>query len=334
MAIGEAWVFDVETGAEIATIPNVSGKAVRLSPNGSQLAAQTVEAGVLNGIAIFDIATGDRVRLMDGMCSWDPDLLAAAAFSTDGTIGDCQDGELGGDATDLAWSLDGSMLAFAGGSSQQFRVWDAASGAVLFTSEKLGTPGFALSALQFSPDSSELAVSSKTGMWVHDTETWAEKAMVTHTGRPSWVIRYTPDGSQIVTAQAHSGSVRVYDTETYGEIDYRPSGAQNRDLGLSSDGLLAALASKQGTVLVIDLVSGDTLEIIDRVGKDITNVEFIDDDRHLIITGSTGPIEIVTLEPTELVDIGRSRISRPFTPLECETYLIDPCPTLEEIRNG
>ena len=333
MAAGNALIFEVPTGAEVMRIPDVSGKVVRLSPDGSLLAAQTMEAGVLSSVAVFDVATGNRLVTMDGMCSWDPDVLAAAPFSADGTIGDCEEGELAGDVTDLAWSSDGSQLAMAGGSSQRFRVWDSRTGDVLFTSERLGFFTFALSAIQFRPDGSEVAVSSKTGMWVYDTDSWTEIQKVTHTGRPSWVIRYTPDGAQIVTAQAHSGSLRIYDADTYDETNHRASGSQSRDLALSSDGSLVALSSKEGAIYVIDMESGETVEIIDRVGMDITNVEFIDRDRHLIITGSTGPIEIVTLDAVELLDIARSRASRSFTATECETYLIDPCPTLDQTRN-
>ena len=40
----------------------------------------------------------------------------------------------------------------------------------------------------------------------------------------------------------------------------------------------------------------------------------------------------VTLDPNELVDIARLRISRSFTTDECDFYRLDPCPTLTDMR--
>jgi hypothetical protein len=42
----------------------------------------------------------------------------------------------------------------------------------------------------------------------------------------------------------------------------------------------------------------------------------------------------VMTDTEELLDIARERITRGFTDTECNTYHIDPCPTLKEIRQG
>lgn len=42
----------------------------------------------------------------------------------------------------------------------------------------------------------------------------------------------------------------------------------------------------------------------------------------------------MTVDPDTLVRTARERLTRTFTPSECSTYNIDPCPTLEEIRAG
>lgn len=44
--------------------------------------------------------------------------------------------------------------------------------------------------------------------------------------------------------------------------------------------------------------------------------------------------EILTIDSTELVQIARDRITRGFTDQECEFYRLDPCPTLEELREA
>ena len=46
-----------------------------------------------------------------------------------------------------------------------------------------------------------------------------------------------------------------------------------------------------------------------------------------------GDIIIVTIDGAELLNIARDRITRSFTQLECDTYRIDPCPTLIDIRS-
>ncbi len=42
----------------------------------------------------------------------------------------------------------------------------------------------------------------------------------------------------------------------------------------------------------------------------------------------------MTLDVETLLETARSRLTRTFTPEECNTYDIDPCPTLEELRVG
>ena len=44
---------------------------------------------------------------------------------------------------------------------------------------------------------------------------------------------------------------------------------------------------------------------------------------------------VVSLDPVELAALGRDRVTRAFTEVECETYSVHPCPTtLSELRGG
>jgi hypothetical protein len=49
---------------------------------------------------------------------------------------------------------------------------------------------------------------------------------------------------------------------------------------------------------------------------------------------ATGEVRKLTTDTEELLDIARQRVTRGLTGTECETYRIDPCPTLDEIRQG
>ncbi len=329
---GVAIVFDLDTGDELSRVPNAGGKVARLSPNGMRLAVQSiVGSGTgLGSVWIHDVGTSSPPVELQGNCNWEP-----YGFFFDG--GDSEECAFGGDPfaadiTDLDWSPDGGLLAAAAGRSQRVVVWDTTSGDIEFVTDQLGIWPF--SSIQFSPDGSLLAASSKTGMWVFDTSDWSEVAMVTHPGRPSWAMRFTPDGSEIVTAQAHRGVLRIYDTTTWEERDISTGRGQSRDLAISQSGRLVALANNIGLVHIIDIETEEIVETYPLPGTDITNVEFINGDRDLLVTDAFGPIDVLTLDTDELMREARTRLSRTFTETECATYQIDPCPTLGEVRTG
>jgi WD40 repeat protein len=105
-------------------------------------------------------------------------------------------------------------------------------------------------------------------------------------------------------------------------------------MAVSDDETMVALADREGNVHVLALATGELLDLISPDDRDITNVEFIDDDRHLLITGANGPIEIITLDAEELLQIARDRISRTFTAAECERFELSLCQTLADLRVG
>ncbi|MCL1692613.1 MAG: protein kinase [Actinomycetia bacterium] len=328
---GVAIVFDTTDGQELARIENAGGKVVRLSPDGSRLAVQSVtESGVgLGSVKIHDLQSPLESTAMQGNCEWEPSGL----FWT----GDSEDCSFGGDifaadVTDLHWSPNGRWLAATAGRAQRVIVWDAATGDVVFLTEQLGAYPF--SSVQFNPDGSMLSASGKAGTWTFDTSDWSEVAMVTHPGRPSWAMRYTPDGSQLITAQAHRGQLRIFDTGTWEQRDISTGRGQSRDMTISSDGRIVALATNIGLIHIVDIETGTILETYPLPDTDVTNVEFIDNDRHLLITTAFGPVEVLTLDIDELIRESKSRLSRTFTDTECSTYNIDPCPTLEELQTG
>ncbi|MEA2009453.1 MAG: protein kinase [Actinomycetota bacterium] len=323
---GVAVVFDASTGSEVARIVDAGGKVARLSPDGTQLAVQSVtQSGAgLGPIVIHNLVAHSDIVEMKGACEWEPPMGTSEGCGFVGL-------PFAIDVTDLHWSPDGTRLAATSGRAQRVIVWDTASGDVEYVTDQLGFYPF--SSVQFSPDGALLAASSKTGMWVFSTEDWSEIAMVSHPGRPSWAMRFTPDGSEVVTAQAHRGQLRIYDTSTWKERDIATGLGQSRDMAISGDGRLVALANNVGVVHVVELETGVVLETYPLPGTDITNVEFID-NAHLLVTAAFGPVEVLTLDTEELIREARTRLNRTFTSAECATYNIDPCPTLDELRNG
>ena len=68
--------------------------------------------------------------------------------------------------------------------------------------------------------------------------------------------------------------------------------------------------------------------------RGVGGVDFLSDQRLAVVDNNSGRLRLYTIDPDELLDIARSRVTRGFTETECMQYNIDPCPTLEEIRKG
>jgi len=47
-----------------------------------------------------------------------------------------------------------------------------------------------------------------------------------------------------------------------------------------------------------------------------------------------GAIIALTTETQDLIAAARSKVTRTLTTVECRDFDIDPCPTLEDIKNG
>jgi hypothetical protein len=54
-------------------------------------------------------------------------------------------------------------------------------------------------------------------------------------------------------------------------------------------------------------------------------IEFIDNDHLLVTSSNASQAIVITLDPAELLNIARSRLTRSFTIEECDTYGVDPC---------
>ena len=80
-----------------------------------------------------------------------------------------------------------------------------------------------------------------------------------------------------------------------------------------------------------------SLETRDTHSRDVRGVggvDFISNDRLAVVDNNSGSLRLFTIDPVELLEIARARVTRGHTETECKKYNIDPCPTLEEIRTG
>lgn len=141
---------------------------------------------------------------------------------------------------------------------------------------------------------------------------------------------FSADGHRLYIADDLS-DVGVLDTETWAEIARlgRGQGGSLQDIAITGD--IAATVGADNVVRAWDLATEDVLLEV-RLGIPVSNVEFIDES-HIMVVTLDGEILIFTLDPEELKSIALDRLTRGLSEEECSIYDIDPCPTLEEMRN-
>jgi WD40 repeat protein len=207
----------------ILITPGVS--SIAFSPDGQFLAV-----GQLNGIAIYDPATGEQVHPFKGT----PAAVMALAFRPDGRF-------LSANASDptlkvwdvaeqkptltiphdsnhnatVAVSPNGRLIASPGPveTEHTVKIWEAQTGAVLKTLK--GHVGYVWK-VAFSPDSRYLA----SGSWDSTVKVWNLKALdsadpVTLRGHTGFIysLAFSPDGRRLASASgyANQGEVKVWD---------------------------------------------------------------------------------------------------------------------------
>ena len=121
------------------------------------------------------------------------------------------------------------------GYAQDYQTWGLPDGA----KARLGK-GW-ISDIAYSPDGTRLAVASSIGIWIYDTETFTEVALLTgHTGYVN-AVAYSPDPDRkILISGGADNTVRVWNTDT-GELLHTMDlkgrdGSSVKDVAFSPDG--------------------------------------------------------------------------------------------------
>jgi WD40 repeat protein/DNA-binding SARP family transcriptional activator len=232
---------------------------------------------------------------------------------------------------DAVFSPDGSFIG-TGGADGMAKLWDANTGEMI---RLFAGHTDVIHRISFDPDGSLLATAS----WDDTAKIWRVSSgellyTLSAGGGDVKNAEFSPDGKLLVTAH-EDGIARIWDVSMVGaEFPNEPYVVRTLvghnstvwDASFSPNGEQLATISFDGTVRLWDAESGN--EMLAWSGNNNgPDLEFSPDGRHLAVTSGDGTVRVFILSLEELISLAKSRLTRSFTPAECQKYLRrDSCP--------
>jgi WD40 repeat protein len=186
----------------------------------------------------------------------------------------------------------------------------------------------------FSADGRYVATNTDGAIQIWDTSTGAELGSIEDYDLTGTTVRWTPDGSLLIVA-GYNGIINVFDVEML--LD----GVSDRDAIVrripAHDTLPIVVDLKDGFLITVTKEGGEptkvwNLETGALVGEfatagegDFVAAAFHPTEPKLYAEVGADQIGIFTLDPDELMEIARSRLSRTLTEEECQLYLRRSC---------
>jgi hypothetical protein len=159
-------------------------------------------------------------------------------------------------------------------------------------------------------------------------------ALDRNTGERVWFGK-APLGEEIsrsgklLVFPTEGGGLRIVETDSWTEIAIGDDFGNVRGISFSPDESKVALGNTD-RLIIFDLEELTTAQVLEVPA--VQSVYWIDDET-LAIGTEDGVWGVVSLSTDDLIGQIRSGLRRTFTAAECATYRIDPCPTLNEVRN-
>ena len=219
----------------------------------------------------------------------------------------------------LAASADGTAIVARPGGDADWLFFSAETGEIVGREAVDAPPGI----LTFSDDwvmgfnhNVIYAIDRQTGETLLDFPADAIRGDISQSGR--------------LAAIKDVGNVVIVDTETWDARKIELGLGDLRAISISPDDSLLAVGDEQA-IHIVDL-GNDT--VIQSVGVPRASDVYWLSANEILVGTSDGSWATVSLDVQNLIDEVRASMLRGFTPQECLTYRIDPCPTLEDIKSS
>jgi WD40 repeat protein len=211
-----------------------------------------------------------------------------------------------GDFTKLAFSPDGALVTacrlFAtadGVELDEVRLWDVTSGRLTKTLDRCH-------AFDFSPDSRQLAVLSRSKCVLYDLKDWTKEKLVKPLGDAITVV-FSADGSSLVGVVVNEGNYRLRSVS----IESGEQTAQSRSLdqpfytiAISPDGSLLATGHDGGNVILWDAQSLDVRTRLQTAVRGLAH-PFFSPDGKMIAAGCQETGDVVIWNVADRQEIAR-----------------------------
>ena len=316
-------VFKIDTGEILSQFIDYGSQFFALTPDGGAVIYQRSYPSdpdmpdgewVVGPIVVRDVSTATIRSELEGLCSYlvpedcpalPPELPYAEWIGR------------------ISVTPDGRRVA-AGGDSMAVSVWDLDSGSIVSTLGPFEVYG--VSGATIHPDGTKVAVRlccDRVTVVALDGSVLAELPFDPPAAGPGNVV-FNPEGTLLATG---GRSLAVYDTRNWSPLwqsDAHDGGVLHLDF--SPDGQFIVTTGSDGFVRLWNAADGTRLQEIS-LGDDWAKAVAFTDDHHVVIGTFSGLVAGLTFDVNELLEIGRSRLTRTLTEQECQTYLhLDACP--------
>ena len=133
----------------------------------------------------------------------------------------------------------------------------------------------------------------------------------------------------VIVSWSPPGEVTILHTETWEADTVVLDLGLVRGLAVSPDGTKVALGDENG-LHIVDVESTSLEQSIPL--PSVSDIHWLEAD--IVLIGTTNGIWAqVPLSTSDLIALAKDNLTSSFTGEECATYRLDPCPTLEAIRN-
>ncbi len=167
-----------------------------------------------------------------------------------------------------------SMVYIPSSFAQDYTQWELPEGTIA----RLGKGR--INAMKYSPDGNVFAVATSVGIWLYDTETYQETALLAHNNKGVVRIVFNLEGS-ILSSGERSDGITLWDVSTQKLMKtFQEGSAMYRGMYFSSDGQTFAHASHK-EIYLYDIVTGKDKHILKGDQDFITSIVFSPDGKTL-----------------------------------------------------